>query len=141
MTRPGDDSVPAPRRGDATTKSDAAREARLLERRAERAANRAAELAAQAEQLRREGPPATGPGRLAGVGARDSVGQRYYYRRPLGVADLATAAGMALGVAAAAFYVATVLIQRTPLERPRGSQGGRKGRTGRPGRGRDAGSR
>ena len=129
MTRPRDESVPAPRRGDAT-RSDAAREARLLERRAERAANRAAELAAEAEELRREGRPA-GPGRLAGVGARDSVGQRYYYRRPLGVADLATAAGIGLGAAVAAFYVATVLIQRTPLDEPRGSRGARPGRSAR----------
>jgi hypothetical protein len=133
MTRPGDESVPTPRRGDAT-RSDAAREARLLERRAERAANRAAELAAQAEELRREGRPA-GSGRLAGVGARDSVGQRYYYRRSLGLADLATAAGIGLGAAVAAFYMASVLIQRTPLEDPRLPRGGR------PGRGRDAGAR
>ena len=137
MTRPRDESVPAPRRGEAT-RSDAAREARLLERRAERAANRAAELAAEAEELRREGRPATGPGRLAGVGARDSVGQRYYYRRPLGLADLATAAGIGLGAAVAAFYVASVMIQRTPLDEPRGSRGGRPGRSG---RGRDAGPR
>lgn len=138
MTGPRDESIPAPRRGEAT-RSDAAREARLLERRAERAANRAAELAAQAEQLRREGHPPSGPGRLAGVGARDSVGQRYYYRRPLGVVDLATAAGIGLGAAVAAFYVATVLIQRTPLDEPRGS---RRGRPERPGRsGRDAGRR
>lgn len=137
MTRPRDESVPAPRRGEAT-RSDAAREARLLERRAERAANRAAELAAQAEELRREGRPATGPGRLAGVGARDSVGQRYYYRRSLGLSDLATAAGIGLGAAVAAFYVATVLIQRTPLEQPRGSEGRGPGRRA---RGRDAGPR
>jgi hypothetical protein len=42
----------------------------------------------------------------------------YYYRRPLGVAELLPAVGVAVGVGLAAFYVARLLIQRTPLVPP-----------------------
>ena len=130
MTRPRDESVPAPRRSDATT--DAGREARALQRRAERAADRAAELAAEAEEARRggRGGGAGTTGRLAGVGARGTAGEEYYYRRKLGVADLVTAAGIGLGAAAAAFYFASVLMQRTPLEAPRPPRNLRPARRG-----------
>jgi hypothetical protein len=41
----------------------------------------------------------------------------YYYRRQLSLRDQLPAIGVALGAAAAAFYVARLLIQRTPLDR------------------------
>ena len=39
----------------------------------------------------------------------------YYYRRALTLPELVPAIGVALGVGAAAFYVATLFLQRTPL--------------------------
>ena len=41
----------------------------------------------------------------------------YYYRRPLSLRDQLPAIGVAVGAAAVAFYVARLLIQRTPLDR------------------------
>jgi hypothetical protein len=41
----------------------------------------------------------------------------YYYRRRLVFRELLPAFGIAAGAAAAAFYVARLLLQRTPLER------------------------
>jgi hypothetical protein len=40
---------------------------------------------------------------------------QYYYRRDLTAAELLPAVGAAVGAALAIFYVARVLIQRTPL--------------------------
>lgn len=41
----------------------------------------------------------------------------YYFRRPLGVAELVPAAAIGVGAGLAAFYVVTLLAQRTPLIR------------------------
>jgi hypothetical protein len=40
----------------------------------------------------------------------------YYYRRPLDARDFLPAVGVAVGAGLAAFYVAYVLLQRTPLK-------------------------
>ena len=40
---------------------------------------------------------------------------QYYYRRDLSAAELLPAVGAAVGAALVTFYVARVLIQRTPL--------------------------
>jgi hypothetical protein len=52
----------------------------------------------------------------------------YYFRRPLSLAEHLPAIGAGLAVGAAAFYVARLLLQRTPL-RPddRIAQLGRRG--------------
>jgi hypothetical protein len=39
----------------------------------------------------------------------------YFYRRELSLPQLLPAIGVAVGVGAAAFYVARILLQRTPL--------------------------
>lgn len=41
----------------------------------------------------------------------------YYFRRPLEVAELVPAVAIGLGAGLVAFYVATLLAQRTPLRR------------------------
>ena len=127
MTGPRDESLRTPSAGAAAggAERDAERDARALRRAAERAAERAAQLVAEAEEVRRTGRGAGSTGRLAGVGARGSAGEAYYYRRPLGLSDLATAAGIGIGAAVAAFYVASLLIQRTPLDEPRRPRGAR----------------
>jgi hypothetical protein len=43
----------------------------------------------------------------------------YYYRRPLAARELLPAVAVGVGVGVAAFYVARLLLQRTPLERER----------------------
>jgi hypothetical protein len=51
-----------------------------------------------------------------------SAGSEYYYRRRLTVRELLPAIGVGLGAGLAAFYVAMVFAQRTPLRperRPR----------------------
>lgn len=53
---------------------------------------------------------------------RDPAAQEYYYRRSLGMRELLPAIGIAVGAGVAAFYVARILLQRTPLSpelRPR----------------------
>lgn len=40
----------------------------------------------------------------------------YYYRRPVGARELLPAIGIGVAVGAAAFYVARLLLQRTPFE-------------------------
>ena len=40
----------------------------------------------------------------------------YYFRRDLTIAEQLPAVGAALAVGAAAFYIARLLLQRTPLE-------------------------
>ena len=42
----------------------------------------------------------------------------YSYRRPLGVRELLPAVGVGVGVGLLAFYVARVLLERTPLVTP-----------------------
>ena len=49
----------------------------------------------------------------------------YYYRRSLEARDLLPAIGVGLGVGLVAFYVARVLLQRTPLMVPRRGAGAR----------------
>ena len=58
---------------------------------------------------------------------RGTAEEEFFYRRPLGRGDLLTAAGVAVGVGVAAFYVASLLLQRTPLDTPRLGRGGRGG--------------
>jgi hypothetical protein len=43
-------------------------------------------------------------------------GAEYYYRRPLGVRELLPALGVGVAGALVAFYVAKLLLERTPLE-------------------------
>jgi hypothetical protein len=43
------------------------------------------------------------------------VDQRYYYRRSLSVRELLAAVGAAVGAALVTFYIARLVIQRTPL--------------------------
>lgn len=45
-----------------------------------------------------------------------SAPSEFYYRRGLTTRELLPAIGAAIGVGLAAFYVARLLIQRTPLE-------------------------
>lgn len=52
---------------------------------------------------------------------------RYYYRRHLGVRDLLPALGVAIGAGLFAFYVARLLLQRTPLDVPRAPRPGAGG--------------
>jgi hypothetical protein len=54
----------------------------------------------------------------------------YVARRSLGPRDLATAGGIAAGVATVVFYLASLWLQRTPLE-PSADEGGGRPR-GRP---------
>jgi hypothetical protein len=63
--------------------------------------------------------------------ARGSANEPYYYRRRLGAGDLWVAAGIGAGAGIAAFYIASLLLQRTPLEVPRGREerGRRRGPT------------
>jgi hypothetical protein len=42
----------------------------------------------------------------------------YFYRRPLGLADLVPAIGVGVGVGLAAFYLARLFVERTPLRAP-----------------------
>jgi hypothetical protein len=44
-----------------------------------------------------------------------SAGSEYYYRRALSVRELLPAIGIGIGAGIAAFYVARVLFERTPL--------------------------
>ena len=68
---------------------------------------------------------------------RPARAAEYFYRRPLGIAELLPAVVAGVGVGLAAFYVARVLLQRTPLlpdltrseprpvrRRPSGARGG-----------------
>jgi hypothetical protein len=41
----------------------------------------------------------------------------YYYRRELGVRETLAAAGIAVGAGLAAFYLARVMLERTPIAR------------------------
>lgn len=52
--------------------------------------------------------------------ARDYAARAYYYRRPLSPRASLPAIAAGVGVGLAAFYVVRLLLQRTPLERPRG---------------------
>lgn len=58
---------------------------------------------------------------------RGAAQDEYYYRRSLERPELLSAVGVGIGVGMAAFYVARVLLQRTPLDRPRRGKG-RRGR-------------
>ena len=49
----------------------------------------------------------------------------YYYRRKLRLRELLPAIGIAVGAGLFAFYVARLLLQRTPLRVERGAGGGR----------------
>jgi len=73
-----------------------------------------------------EGSEAGERGRRAGVGARGASGEAYIYRRRLDRQDFLTAAGIAAGAGVAAFYIASLFLQRTPLEAPRAARGGRR---------------
>jgi hypothetical protein len=53
------------------------------------------------------------PGESRGAGRRPV--DRYYYRRELTVRELLPAVGLAVGAGLAAFYLARILLQRTPL--------------------------
>jgi hypothetical protein len=44
----------------------------------------------------------------------------YYYRRGLNARETLTAAGVALGAGLAVFYLARVMLQRTPIAREEG---------------------
>jgi hypothetical protein len=44
----------------------------------------------------------------------------YYYRRDLGPRETLTVAGIAVGAALAAFYLARIMLQRTPIAREEG---------------------
>ena len=44
------------------------------------------------------------------------IGTEYVYRRALGARELLPALGVGVGVGALAFYVAYLLLQRTPLD-------------------------
>ena len=44
----------------------------------------------------------------------------YYYRRELDARETLTAAGLALGAGLAVFYLARVMLQRTPIAREEG---------------------
>jgi hypothetical protein len=57
---------------------------------------------------------------------RGSAEDEYYYRRQLERPELLSAVGVGIGVGVAAFYVARVLMQRTPLDRPRRGKGTRR---------------
>ena len=50
-------------------------------------------------------------------GSRITPPKVYYYRRELDARETLTAAGIAVGAGLAAFYLARVLLQRTPLAR------------------------
>ncbi|MGQ0714602.1 MAG: hypothetical protein ACT4PJ_12845 [Gemmatimonadaceae bacterium] len=50
-------------------------------------------------------------------GSRLTPPKVYYYRRELEARDTLTAAGIAVGAGLAAFYLARLLLQRTPLAR------------------------
>jgi len=47
--------------------------------------------------------------------SRPRVIARYSYRRPLGVREMLPAIGVAIGAGLVAFYVARLLLQRTPM--------------------------
>ena len=47
--------------------------------------------------------------------ARPMAISAYYYRRSLGLRELLPAVGIAAGAGLAAFYVARLMLQRTPL--------------------------
>ena len=57
---------------------------------------------------------------------RGSAEDEYYYRRDLQRPELLSAVGVGVGVGVAAFYVARLLMQRTPLDRPRRGKGTRR---------------
>jgi hypothetical protein len=48
-------------------------------------------------------------------GSRTPAPMEYYYRRELELRELLPALGVALGAGLAAFYIARLFIQRTPL--------------------------
>lgn len=50
-------------------------------------------------------------------GSRITPPKVYYYRRELEARETLTAAGIAVGAGIAAFYLARLLVQRTPLAR------------------------
>jgi hypothetical protein len=51
----------------------------------------------------------------ANTDPRPMIAERYYYRRRLGVRELLPAVAIGVGVGVAAFYIARLLAQRTPL--------------------------
>ena len=63
---------------------------------------------------------------------------RYYYRRNLGVRELLPAIAVAIGAGLFAFYVARLLLQRTPLDVPRAPRPGGSRDSTRPSRDRPA---
>ncbi|MFL5574584.1 MAG: hypothetical protein ACJ79S_01215, partial [Gemmatimonadaceae bacterium] len=71
--------------------------------------------------------PTDDPGRPA---ARGSANEPYHYRRRLGARDLWVAAGIGAAAGVTAFYVASLLLQRTPLETPRVAAGAAPGSRG-----------
>ena len=52
---------------------------------------------------------------------RRDVDADYYYRRRLGLRDVLPAVGIAIGAGLFAFYIAKLLLQRTPLRVERGA--------------------
>jgi hypothetical protein len=46
----------------------------------------------------------------------DEVRSAYYYRRPLSARELLPALGIGIGAGAVAFYIAKLLLERTPLQ-------------------------
>lgn len=54
------------------------------------------------------------------VSRRGDARAEYYYRRQLGLRELIPAVGAAIGAGLFAFYIARVLLQRTPLRVDRG---------------------
>jgi hypothetical protein len=53
------------------------------------------------------------------------VGAEYYYRRTLSVRELLPAVGVGIGAGAVAFYIAKLLLERTPLQ-PQGAPPSRR---------------
>ena len=49
---------------------------------------------------------------------RDPFAERYVYRRELSAQELLPAIGAAVAVGALAFYLARIVLQRTPMRRP-----------------------
>ena len=58
------------------------------------------------------------------------VSAEYSYRRPLGLREMLPAIGVAIGAGLVAFYIARILLQRTPMRVERGGEwGARSGGT------------
>jgi hypothetical protein len=51
------------------------------------------------------------------IGSRLVPPSVYYYRRELGTRETLTVAGIAVGAGLAAFYLARLMLQRTPIAR------------------------